>query len=229
MSYCTHCGAELPDGATSCPACRRPLAAWPAGPSPARPSPARPPGHPPPPPPYGGPATALPPATAAAPARRTSPAVKWGIALGCLGLLVVAGGIVAALVVPRFFDAVGGTQQTVTTTTLREVGVALESYRADHLGVPAVASFEELAAVLVPEYLAALPAGDGWGHPLRYECTAPGGPTGCQQYRLASPGRDGAYAHSSLAEYLPEAYGEDQWDRELVYGDGLFVQSPEGP
>lgn len=216
MSYCTHCGAELPDDATSCPACRRPLAAWPA--------------HPPPPPPVGFPPAAAPtPAAAAAPARRTSPAVKVAIALGCLAFVVVAGGMVAALVVPNFLLAKTRAEQARTMADLRQVGVALESYRADHLGVPAVTSFEELAPLLAPDHLAALPATDAWEHPLRYECTAPGGPTGCNRYRIASPGRDGEYAHGSLADYLPEAFGEGEWDRDLVYGDGLFVQSPDGP
>jgi type II secretory pathway pseudopilin PulG len=217
MSYCTHCGAELPDDATSCPACRRPLAAWAA----TRP--------PPPPPPIGVAAAAAPAAPALAPARRTSPAVKVGIALGCLGLLVVAVGIVAALVVPNFRQALGGAQQARTIADLRQVGTALESYRADHLGVPAVASFEELEPILVPDHLAALPTTDGWEHPLRYECTARGGPTGCTRYRIASPGRDGEYSQAWLADYLPEAYGEGEWDRDVVYGDGLFVQSPDGP
>lgn len=218
MSYCTHCGAELPEGATSCPACRRPLAAWPAEPPP------------PPPPPIGEPATAAPAAaTVPAPGRRTSPAVVVAVAAGCLGLLVVFGGIVAALVIPNFLEAKAKAQRARTMADLRQVGVALESYRADHLGVPAVASFEELVPFLVPDHLAALPATDGWQHPLRYECTTPGGPTGCAGYRIASPGRDGEYAQASLAGYLPEAYGDGDWNRDIVYGDGLFVQSPEGP
>ncbi|HEX6202179.1 MAG TPA: zinc ribbon domain-containing protein, partial [Thermoanaerobaculia bacterium] len=203
MSYCTHCGAELPEDATSCPACRRPLAAWAAG----SPPPPPPRGMPPAPPSGVPPAAAPAAAPARASARRVSPAVKVGIAFGCLALLVVAVGIVAALVVPGFLAGLGGAKQARTIADLRQVGTALESYRADHLGVPAVASFEELAPILVPDHLPALPTTDGWEHPLRYECTARGGPTGCTRYRIASPGRDGEYSQAWLANYLPEAYG----------------------
>ena len=207
-SYCTHCGAELSDDASSCPACRRPLAAWPTTP---------------PPPPFGAPAGP------GATAKRTSPGRRVAVGLGCVGLLVVAGGIVAALLVPRFTESLDGAKQARTLADLRGVGTALEHYRAENVGVPVVGSFGELAALLTPEPLASLPGTDGWGHPLRYECTAAGGPTGCTRYRIASPGRDGAYALPSLADYLPEAFGSGAYDRDLVYGDGLFVQSPEGP
>lgn len=208
MPYCAHCGAEVAGDATACPTCRRPLAVWNA------PAPPPAPGAPPPP--------------GAAPANRTS-AVVWIVAgVGCLGALIVFGGIAAAIVIPNFLEALDKAKQKRTVADIRSVGVGLEQYRAEHGGVPAVASYEELEALLTPLPLALGESTDAWDHPLRYECTAPGGPTGCTSYRLASPGRDGEYELPSLADYAPEPFATTAYDSDIVYADGEFVQYPDG-
>jgi type II secretory pathway pseudopilin PulG len=221
MSYCTHCGAEVPEGAATCPSCRRPLtSSWQA-------TPAARAGAPGPPPPPGAPPSAAPaPAPAAA---KRSPAV-WVVAgVGCLLAAAAVVGILAALIIPNFLEALHKAKQKRTVADLRDAGVALEHYRAENLGVPAVDDYAALVPFVVPEPLADLPRTDGWEHPLRYECIETGGPTGCARYRIGSPGRDGVWEHESLADYPPEATGTSAYERDIVYGDGLFVQSPEGP
>lgn len=218
MSYCTHCGAEVPEGAATCPACRRPLTSWqaPASSRPAAPGPPPPPGAPP--------HAALAPAAA-----KRSPLVWIVGGVGCLLAAVVVVGILAAILVPNFLDALHKAKLKRTLADLRNAGVALEHYRAENLGVPAVDDFAALVPFVVPEPLAGLPLTDGWQHPLRYECIEVGGPTGCARYRIGSAGRDGVWEHESLADYPPEATGTSAYDRDIVYGDGLFVQSPDGP
>jgi general secretion pathway protein G len=142
--------------------------------------------------------------------------------------LIVFGGIAAAIVIPNFIEALHKAKQKRTMADLRSVGVGLELYRAEYGGLPAIDSYDELEAILIPEPLAGVPPTDAWDNPFRYECTAPGGPTGCTSYRLASPGRDGEYELPSLAEYDPEPFGTSDYDRDIVYGDGVFVRYPDG-
>ena len=160
-----------------------------------------------------------------APPKRTSPAL-W-IALGCGGLiaLLAFGGIVAALVVPNFLEALHKAKTVRTTADLRALGMEIERYRDEHGGVPDAGSMDELAALVDPD--GSLSRTDGWDHPLRYECVARGGPTGCSSYRLASPGRDGEWETESLADLPTGPFERGDYDGDLVFGDGLFLRHPE--
>lgn len=209
MSYCSHCGAEVTADAAACPSCGRPLLVWEA--------------------PAGAALPGTPPAPGAPTTPRTSPIVWLVVGLGCLGALVVFGGMMAALLVPNFLDSLQKAKQKRTMADLRSVGVGIEHYRSENGGAPAIGSYGELEALLTPEPLAGVSATDDWDHPLRYECVVPGGPTGCTSYRLGSPGRDGVFDHPSLADYEHGTFDPSEYDADIVYGDGQFVWYPERP
>lgn len=160
--------------------------------------------------------------------------VLWVVAaVGCGFLTIVLGGIVAAIVIPNFLDALHKAKQKRTVADLLEVGTALESYRADQGRLPAAGSIDELAAALEPGYLPEMPRTDGWDNPILYACSAQGStaaPGGaCDGYRLVSPGRDGVLEHEEPADYPGEAFAPTDYDRDVVFADGLFLQYPQLP
>jgi type II secretory pathway pseudopilin PulG len=142
-------------------------------------------------------------------------------------------GIVAALFIPNFLDALQKAKQKRTVADLRHLGTGLESYAADHDGsYPAVADYSGLAGALVPEYLPELPAADGWKHGYAYACwnaAGAGAGAGCADYRLASPGRDGAFESEDLRTYQSGSFAVTDYDRDIVFGRGQFMQWPAQP
>ena len=95
-----------------------------------------------------------------------------------------------------------------TRNDFRGLGFALKSYFADHNSYPKARSAEELAAMLVPKYIAAVPKQDAWDHLIQYYVSDDG-----QHYRIVSAGTDGKFAPES------ELTKSD----DIVYYDGRFV------
>lgn len=197
MAACPYCGTTLNPDSRTCPACGKTAGAPPLG--------------------------ALPP-----PLPRAQSKTPWGviIAVGCFGGLVLLG-IVAAIFIPNFLDALQKAKTKRTMADLRLIGTALESYRVDREMVPQATSFAELAEHLQPEYLAELPVLDGWQHEFRYQCWSVSGGSDCDSYRMVSAGRDGVFEHDDLGSYGQQTTPWGDYDRDLVYGDGQFLQFPE--
>ena len=198
MSYCAWCGTQVAEGAASCPACGRP----PAGPG-AAPAPAKPRALP-------GSAIAL---------------IAIGVGMGLLAII----GIIAAITIPNLLDAQQKARQKRTMSDLRMLGTAVLSYSVDHEGeVPPASNPEELAAYLEPVYVQAVPRTDGWGHELRYACwSSAAGALGCDSFVLASAGRDGIFEHADPRDYPPGSFANGDYERDIVYSDGLFTQHPQ--
>lgn len=197
MSYCMHCGHELPENAAYCPLCDHPT-----------------------------PATL---ASRAAEKTGSSKMVWVLVGVGCLVFAIASMGIIAAILIPNFLDALQKAKQKRTVADLRAVNTAIISYATDHEKLPEGRTYEQVVAELVPEYLPSLMTVDGWKRPFRYECWSQVGVApGCDTYRIASPGRDGVFEHESLAEYEHEVFPRQDYDRDLVVGDGVAIQYP-GP
>jgi type II secretory pathway pseudopilin PulG len=160
----------------------------------------------------------------------SGPIIAVVLGCGCLGAIAVVG-ILAAILVPNFLDALHRGRQKRTMGELRELGVSLASYATDSetLSYPQAASPEELTSRLVPDYLAAVPAADGWGHPIRYACWQEDpGHEGCDTFRLASAGRDGRFEREDLRDYGGEAFAPTDYDRDIVFALSGFIQYPAG-
>lgn len=168
------------------------------------------------------------PSTAPAPER----GVPWrALGVGCAVAVLVVGGIVAAIFVPNFTDALQKAKQKRTMSDLQELSEALESYREEHAGrVPEAASIDELAEALEPGYVGEMTRTDAWEHPLVYVCWSEGLPPGpdgaCDTYRLISPGRDGELEQDDPAAYDVAPFERSEYDRDLVVGDGYFYRYP---
>ena len=153
---------------------------------------------------------------------------KWVIfavvGAGCLLVGLLVAGIVAALVIPNFLDAMQKAKQKRTLADMRSIGAALEAYAADSGGYPEAAD----TAVLIAQLAAHGYGGgsqDGWKNELRWSCLEQGD-DGCDSYELASAGRDGVFA-SEPGDYEEGAFAVNEYDSDLVLANGLFVRWPE--
>lgn len=132
------------------------------------------------------------------------------------------------------------TRQAQTVRDLREIGKAISQWHLDkvhNVGVGAwylydkvvdisnyaPISQEDLEKLLVPKYLASLPATDGWGHPYDFRVNLESHTA--RIYLVRSPGRDGAFSRES---YTLATYPADDLDEDLVYVDQTFLFRPEG-
>lgn len=145
---------------------------------------------------------------------------------GCLGIIGL--GIVSAILVPNLMDALQKAKQKRTMADVRLAGTALMSWLVDHTDepqwtLPERPSAEELSGILVPEYIAELPATDGWQHPLEYRVSS--NLLGSEVFRIRSPGRDGVF-DSDEYEYQAAPFVTTDYDRDIVWADGYFVRYP---
>lgn len=86
-----------------------------------------------------------------------------------------------------------------------------------------VISREDLAKVLVPKYIAAIPEQDGWGHPYDFHLDTKN-PNAFVTMGLRSAGRDGKFS-GSVYEVSP--FSPDDIDQDIPWVDGYFVRWPQ--
>jgi hypothetical protein len=90
--------------------------------------------------------------------------------------------------------------------------------------IPAI-SREDLAKILVPKYIAAIPEKDGWGHPYDFHL-ATNDPQAVTVMGLRSAGRDGTF---SGTVYEIGAFPPADADQDISWVDGYFARWPEAP
>jgi hypothetical protein len=159
------------------------------------------------------------------------------------GLVLTSVSLLAAAAPPPVHgDA--ATRQTVTDT--RNVGTAMwhwykdqvaahrseESHKkaedeskitsVDFAAVPVI-SREELAKVLVPKYIAAIPEKDGWGHPYEFRLNTQD-PDAIRVMAVRSAGKDGQFA---ATVYEVGAFPPADLDQDITWMDGYFVRWPQ--
>jgi len=201
MPYCAYCGTQVAPGTAFCPTCANP--------------------------PSGVRQPAAPAVVVKGPASGLSLIIL--LVVGGFFLIAVMG-ILAALIIPNFLDALQKAKEKRTVVDLRDVGAAIVSYSTDNGGVlPPGKSLEEMSSALVPKYIAAVPKTDGWKRPFRYACwQEDSNASGCDHFRIASGGRDGVFEREDLSQYPEESFAMTDYDRDIVFGDGTFIQYPAG-
>lgn len=162
-----------------------------------------------------------------APASGSSSSVVIIIVVVVLGLVVV-GGILAAIAIPNLLTAAQRSRQKRTMADLRTVATAVEGYATEKNAYPKVQSFDDLGPLLVPTYVRTMPAHDGWEGPFRYACSNEEDGR-CVGYIVASSGKDRRFEHDDLGAYVSSPPGPTMnFDCDIVYSDGKFLEYPEG-
>lgn len=138
-------------------------------------------------------------------------------------------GIIAAIAIPNLLNAINRGRQKRTMADMRSVAVVVEGYAVDNGHYPAAATLEELALLVQPKYTTSLRKVDAWQHTLRYACWQSGqGTNGCDTYRLVSAGQDGSFEQPDPRDYGDSGERTTDFKRDIVYGNGGFLQYPEG-
>jgi hypothetical protein len=138
---------------------------------------------------------------------------------------------------PRSSDRDDARAQRATVADIRNVGTAMFSWVTDQAGAaaagqkavdlakfPPVSTFAALKELLVPKYIQTLPELDGWGNPFEYRLNVKNPTAGASVMSVRSPGRDGKF---SGLTYAVGAFPRDDYDRDIVWADGYFVQWPQ--
>jgi len=131
-------------------------------------------------------------------------------------------GIVAAIAIPNFLNAVDRGKQKRTMADLRTIGTAMESFFIDNNRYPVTdgwQSAETLIESLQPAYVRALPLKDGWGHEFHVRSDG-------ESYVLVSAGKDGELDRDWTE--LSDSGATTQFNSDIVFSDGQFVAWPEG-
>jgi type II secretion system protein G len=150
-------------------------------------------------------------------------------------LIVVAIiGIIAAIAMANYLNALQRTKQKRTMADIRSVAIAWESRAVDTKAYnaaaatfnmpPSTITYGELTTLLAPTYMRNIPRTDGWGLALDFALDQPiGGPQQASTYAIRSPGRDGQFSGNAY-----NAGPTTEFDCDIVYSGGSFIVWPEG-
>ncbi|HEX6850712.1 MAG TPA: type II secretion system protein GspG [Candidatus Polarisedimenticolaceae bacterium] len=134
-------------------------------------------------------------------------------------------GILAAIAIPNFLNAVDRGKQKRTMADLRSIGTAIESFAVDHDAYPVLdggfVPVGALKAQLEPTYITAIPEQDGWGHPVLVRSDG-------RSYVLVSAGKDGTPDVPDFAYGETDLAPTTTFLSDIVFSNGTFVRYPDG-
>jgi type IV pilus assembly protein PilA len=160
-----------------------------------------------------------------------------GFTLIELLIVIAIIGIIAALLIPNFLDALQKAKQKRTVADMRNIGTAMFSWLTDQVGAAAAGATatdvdlgnytssdsSTVESVLVPQYVQSVPVKDGWKQPFWYwlETTNVLNP---QVMAIASGGRDKS---TPSGTYTVAGFDPTDYDQDIVWSDGFFVRWPQ--
>lgn len=213
--FCAQCGAPRPD------------AVEPAEAKQPAPPPAEPPAPSPPP---QAPEAAVPPPPPQKPKSRKGLIIGIVVAVVLLCAVCLIG-IIAAIAIPNFHNAVQRAKQKRAMGEVRTMATAVQSYMTDHnqaapdtghnkTSYYTTAEASALAKLLQPDYIKQVPSKDPWGHPYIYGVSPDD-----KEFIIICTGSDGVRE----IKQIPQQYTTTHcFQSDIVWQNDAFVQVPGG-
>ncbi|MBZ0114748.1 MAG: prepilin-type N-terminal cleavage/methylation domain-containing protein [Thermoanaerobaculia bacterium] len=164
-----------------------------------------------------------------------------GFTLIELLIVVAIIGIIAALLIPNFLDALQKAKQKRAVADARNVGTAQMSWLTDQsqagaagatgtysLGNLNVVTYTQWESILVDQYIQDIPQFDPWKNEyVYYENTNSAAGFGAKQlFATVSFGADGVVGAATGA-ITTSAFDPTDYDQDIVWADGFFVRWPQ--
>lgn len=162
-----------------------------------------------------------------------------GFTLIELLIVIAIIGIIAALLIPNFLDALQKSKQKRTEADMRNMGTAMFAWLTDQAGAAAAGAASssidfsntfvphtqaEVSGYLVSQYIQSIPPQDGWKNAYAFYMNTTNPLGGVGILGIVSSGRDGSFKGNP---YTVTGFDPTDYDQDLAWADGYWVRWPQ--